>query len=140
MNTQAPFIATHVSHTSHTDDHTATAAHRHRKTGTHTRCSDMGYPKHRMCNTPADIHFQLFLLSESMENKIHHLANRMQRRASTEDLHITHHPSLFPSDIMLCEQCRMDSLYDAVMKTRQALEDSIQQIHKEMDSKKRRKY
>jgi len=88
----------------------------------------------------AIMYFQLFLLSESMENKIHHLANRLQRRTSTEDLHIIHHPSLFLSDIMLCEQCRMDYLYDAVMKTRQALEDSIQQIHKEMDSKKRRKY
>jgi hypothetical protein len=137
MNTQAPFIATHVSHTSHTDDQTATATVNQARTHVVATKFDI---VHKMCNTPADIHFQLFLLSESMENKIHHLANRLQRRASTEDLYITHHPSLFPSDIMLCEQCRMDSLYDAVMKTRQALEDSIQQIHKEMDSKKRRKY
>jgi hypothetical protein len=95
-----------------------------------------------MTNTPAHIHTQLLLLSASVANKIQELTDRLQRRTPTGPFkNITLSP--FP-DAWVCDQCKTDALYDAVMETRQILEETMQEIHDEIDStqptKRRKRY
>ena len=77
----------------------------------------------QMSNTPADIQLQLLFFSDSVANKFQQLADRLQRKAPSGPSHTR--PFYSFSGAIVCEQCQIDALYDAVMQTRQALEDSI---------------